>query len=104
MEELKRRSPVSFKPKPVKTENRNNWTVVLEYEAQGDGPHLIDLSHRAKWDVQDSKLAKMKPWGVKIPKKPGQCAFKNGILINRMNRTQASVWHLMGERLKAPEG
>lgn len=104
MTSYQRLSPVSFPASPVKTENRDNWTVVLEYEGEGGGPWLIDLSHRAKWDLQDGKIAKIKPWGIAVPEKPGQCIVENGILINRMNRTQASIWHLSGDSLQAPDG
>ena len=98
-----RLSPVSFPANPVKTENRDNWTVVLEYEGEGDGPWLIDLSHKAKWDLQDGKIAQIKPWGIAVPEKPGQCILENGVLINRMNRTQASIWHLTGDDFAAPD-
>ncbi len=30
--------------------------------------------------------------------------MEKGFLINRMNRTQASVWHLTGEQPDAPDG
>ena len=96
-------SPVLFPASPVKTENRDNWTVVLEYENEGSGPWLIDLSHRAKWDLQDGKIEEIKPWGIAVPDKPGQCTLENGVLINRMNRTQASIWHLAGNDLVAPD-
>ena len=39
----------------------------------------------------------MKPAGVAVPDAPGACRLQGGILINRMNRTQAAVWHLEGE-------
>jgi len=99
-----RLSPVSFPANPVKTENRDKWTVVLEYNGEGNGPWLIDLSHRAKWDLQDDKIVQIKPWGIAIPEKPGQCLLENGVLINRMNRTQASIWHLSGDRLQPSDG
>lgn len=104
MTSYQRLSPVSFSASPEKTEKRDNWTVVLEYKGEGDGPWLIDLSHRAKWDLQDGKIAEIKPWGIAVPEKPGQCIIENGLLINRMNRTQASIWHLSGDRLQPPDG
>jgi glycine cleavage system aminomethyltransferase T len=52
----------------------------------------------------DGKIAKIKPWEITIPEKPGQCLLENGVLINRMNRTQASIWHLSGDRLQPPDG
>ncbi len=97
METNQRHSPVSFLSEPDQTEMRDGWKVVLKYKNEGTGPCLIDLSHRKRLDVQDSNLSKFQPGGVTIPETPGQCAFQNGILINRMNRTQAAVWHLLGD-------
>ena len=90
-------SPVSFLSEPDQTEMRDGWKVVLRYKDEGTGPFLIDLSHRKRWDVQDSDLSKIQLGGVTIPENPGQCAFQAGLLINRMNRTQAAVWHLLGD-------
>ena len=98
-----RRSPVIFNIPAVQTEERNNWEVVLEFEDQGDGPWLIDLSHRTRWDLQVQEIDNFHPWGLKIPETPGRCAYENGVLINRMNRTQASLWHLAGERPDPPD-
>ncbi|UCF91046.1 MAG: sarcosine oxidase subunit gamma SoxG [Desulfobacterales bacterium] len=100
--EIWRRSPVSFDRRPAQTETRDNWMVVLKYEDESEGPYLIDLSPRTRWDVQDSHLAEIRPGGVPIPDKPGQCTFQKGILVNRMNRTQAAVWHLTGETPEPP--
>lgn len=102
--EIKRQSPVSFPGKPLKTEMRDHWSVVLEYEAEGAGPYLFDLSHLARWDLQDADLLSFQPLGVNVPDTPGQCIFENGVLVNRMNRTQASIWHLDGENTAAPDG
>jgi len=104
MENIIRRSPVSFDAQAAKTEMRDNWTVVLEYDAEETGPYVVDLSHRSRWDLQDGEIAKVQPWGIHIPDAPGQCLLDNGILINRMNRTQASIWHLTGERPDDLEG
>jgi len=104
MENIIRRSPVSFDARPAKTETRDNWTVVLEYDAEETGPYVTDLSHRTRWDLQDGDIAKVQTWGLHIPDAPGQCIFDNGILINRMNRTQASIWHLTGEKPDDPAG
>ncbi|MGD9050425.1 MAG: sarcosine oxidase subunit gamma SoxG [Desulfobacterales bacterium] len=101
--EIKRQSPVAFPEKPLKTELRDHWTVVLEYEAQGEGPWLVDLSHRMRWDLQDSDISRHRPWGANIPDTPGRCVFENGVLINRMNQTQASIWHLSGENRSLPD-
>jgi hypothetical protein len=100
---VRRHSPVVFPAEPKKTEERDGWTVVLEYEEEGTGPHLIDLSHRSRWDVQDTDLSNITPWDIHIPEKPGTSVYDKGILINRMNRTQASIWHLSGILQNPPE-
>jgi len=100
---VRRHSPVVFPAEPVKTEERDGWTVVLKYEEEGPGPHLIDLSHRSKWDVQGVDFSNSSPWKIKYPEKPGTCVYDKGILINRLNRTQASVWHLSGMLQNPPE-
>ena len=97
MIEIERISPVIFKSTPVKTERRNNWNVVLEYSAEGDGPYLIDLSHKPRFDLQDSDLAAKTPFGIELPETPGSSILENGILANRMNRTQVSLYNLGGE-------
>ena len=102
MLEIKRHSPVAFEANPARTENRDNWTVVLEYDNEGDGPYVMDLSHLPRWDVQDSALGAMVPAGMAIPGTYGRCALENGILINRMNRTQAAVWHLLPQSAPLP--
>jgi hypothetical protein len=103
-ENIIRRSPVAFDGTPAQTEMRDSWNVVLEYENQGDGPWVIDLSHRARWDLQDREIDAIQPWGLTIPAAPGRCSYGNGVLVNRMNRTQSSLWHLAGEQPESPEG
>lgn len=96
MIKMQRVSPVVFKSTPVKTEQRDNWEVVLEYSGEGDGPYLIDLSHKPRFDLQDSNLAEKKPFGINLPNIPGSSVLKNGALVNRMNRTQVSLYNLDG--------
>jgi hypothetical protein len=103
-EKIIRRSPVTFESPAARTEERDNWTVVLEFENQGPGPWIIDLSHRPRWYLQERAIDGIQPWGASVPDTPGRCIFANGILINRMNRTQASLWHLKGDRPNTPEG
>jgi len=103
MVNIVRQSAVSFDAAPAKTEARDNWSVVLEYEDEGAGPYVVDLSHRSRWDLQDAEIGGIQSLGIRIPDKPGQCVFENGFLINRMNRTQASVWHLSGETPAFPD-
>ena len=97
MIEIESISPVVFKSTPVKTERRGNWNVVMEYSAEGDGPYLIDLSHKPRFDLQDSDLSSKTPFGIELPKTPGSSVLKKGILANRMNGTQVSLYNLDGE-------
>ena len=94
MKTMKRVSPITFNSPVRSTEERSGWEVVIAYEGQAGGPVLVDLSHRAKWDLQDSNLDSRKPWGLTVPPNPGDSLFQKGLLVNRMNRTQASIWHL----------
>ena len=103
-ENIIRRSPVTVDSTPAQTEVRDGWNVILEYENQGDGPWVVDLSHRARWDLQDREIDAIQPWGLNIPAAPGRCLYGNGVLINRMNRTQSSLWHLSDAKPDSPEG
>ena len=91
-----RRSPVSFGARPAATESRDGWTVVLRYEGEGDhpGPFLVDLSHRPRWDHQDSRVATHRPMGLPVPERFGGVGVHGRLVINRMNRTQVAIWHL----------
>jgi len=95
-----RRSPVRFDAAPARTESRAGWNVVLDYEsdrAPADALRqacLIDLSHRARWDVQHRDIRTVQPFGIDVPRTPGDVAIRDGLMINRMNGTQASIWHV----------
>jgi hypothetical protein len=95
MTSIERRSPVQFKGRITKSEVRDNWTVALAYADEGQGPFLVDLSHITRWDLQNKSLSQFKPLGKEIPAVPGACRLQDGTLINRMNRTQAAIWHLL---------
>ena len=101
-----RRSPVAFDARPVTTETRGHWHVVLEYvnegENRGKAPWVVDLSHCTRWDVQDGALGKLAPAGVAVPEAPGRCRLSGRVMVNRMNRTQAAVWHLSGRAADLP--
>jgi len=103
MAEIQRQSPVRFKVSPLKTEVRENWIVALEYDEEGQGPWLVDLAHKSRWDLQDSKIGEQTPCGLTVPAAPGECTFSNNTLINRMNRTQASIYHLGGAASAMPD-
>ena len=101
MQSIQRLSPVQL-GLPRTTETRNNWTIALSYDDEGQGPFLVDLCHKTRWDLQDKELNTLSPLGLEIPGAPGACGLKNGILINRMNRTQAAIWHLNAESPELP--
>ncbi len=92
-----------FPQEAKQVEKQGHWAVVMEYASEGEGPWIIDLSHRPRWDLQDSDLSRFKPFEIDIPGKPGQCRLENNVLANRMNRTQVSLWQLTGDRLETPE-
>jgi hypothetical protein len=102
MTRIERRSPVQFHSEIKKSEVRDCWTVVLAYADEGRGPFLVDLSHAPRWDLQDRNIAQMTPLGKQVPEAPGQCLFQDGVLVNRMNRTQAAIWHLFGSAPELP--
>ena len=91
-----RRSPVSFGATPAATESRDGWTVTLRYESEDGhpGPFLVDLSHRPRWDYQDSRVATHRPMGLPVPERFGGVGVHDPLVINRMNRTQVAIWHL----------
>ena len=94
MAEINRQSPVHFKVSPLKAEVRDNWTVALEYDDEGQGPWLVDLSHKSRWDLQDNHIGGQHPCNQAVPDTPGECTLADNTLTNRMNRTQASIYHL----------
>ena len=89
-----RRSPVLVPVTPLEMERRDGWDVVLEYEGERDGPWLVDLSHRSRWDVQDRAVGEARPFEQAVPEAWGGVHEGAGLLVNRMNRTQASIWHI----------
>ncbi len=103
MIEINRQSPVRFTQSPVKTERRANWTVALEYDGEADGPWLVDLAHKSRWDLQDRDVGRYAPCDLEVPDTPGACAFDGRTLVNRMNRTQASVFHLGAAAPEMPD-
>jgi hypothetical protein len=102
MQDIIRKSPVTFDKEPASAENRAGWRVALSY-GEGQGTKLIDLSHCQKWDLQDGELGKFQPFGVEVPEEYGKCAFENRVMINRMNRTQCAVWNLGDAELDQPD-
>jgi hypothetical protein len=88
-----RRSPVVFDVSPSREEKRDHWTVALEYPGEGEGPWITDLCHKTRWDVQDGDLLSLASETLPIPEAYGRVALSQEMSVNRMNRTQAAVWH-----------
>jgi hypothetical protein len=103
MAEIKRQSPVRFTVSPIKTKVHDNWTVALKYDKEGQGPWLVDLAHKIRWDLQSNKVSELTPGNLAAPAVPGACTFADGTLVNRMNRTQASIYHLGGAAPPMPD-
>jgi glycine cleavage system aminomethyltransferase T len=93
MESLKRYSPIALPGHTTRTELRNGWEVVLEYEDEGIGPSLVDLSHIGKWDVQGEDLPSLQPAGLAIPKDSEQCLLTGDFLLNLIKWNWATIWH-----------
>jgi hypothetical protein len=100
---IRRYSPVSFEKKAIQTEQRGDWEIVLKYEDEDNGPYLVDMSHIAKWDIQDERIARFQPMGIIIPEAPGACIYDKGILISRLNQTQAVACHPVGNDSVLPD-
>lgn len=103
MDQILRRSPVLFRAKPKKILQKNRFQVVLEFENEDGNNHVMDLSHICKWDVQSSDLSNHSPMGIDIPGQILGCRLENQVLISRMNRTQASIWHLSSQAPPLPD-
>jgi hypothetical protein len=86
-----------FPARPLQTDLRNHWEVALSLDEEGPGPWLVDLCHQPRWDLQDGRVGDMQPGGLAVPEAPGACRLENQLLINRMNGTQAALWHLGSE-------
>jgi len=91
---MQRQSPAFFPQKPVKTRRQDDWVIAEAYPDEGAGPWLVDLCHSPRWDLQDGRLDDFRPTGCEMPTAPGDCRWAARVLVNRMNRTQAAVWHL----------
>jgi glycine cleavage system aminomethyltransferase T len=97
MESLRRYSPVKFEGAQARTRVRNGWEVVLEYEKEGTGPFLVDLSHIGKWDVQGEDLPSLRPAGLAIPEDSRQCLLTGDFLLNLIKWNWATIWHFSEE-------
>lgn len=100
---IRRRSPVVFDVRPSRQEERNHWSVALEYPEEGEGPWITDLSHKTRWDVQDTDLASLSFDTLPIPEEYGQVSLSPAMAVNRMNRTQAAIWHFVDQPGPLPQ-
>lgn len=96
METLHRHSPIALPGNPSGIESRQNWQVVLEYEQEGDGPWLVDLSHLPKWDLQGENLERLTPGGLAMPEQTLDCTYEDSLLITRVKSNWAMIWDLSG--------
>jgi len=103
MTEIKRESPVRFNVSPKHSEVRDDWAVALEYDDEGQGPWLVDLAHKTRWDLQDSAIGDLTVGELDVPADPGACTLADDTLVNRMNRTQASIYHLGASAPELPD-
>ena len=103
MTKTHRYSPVTFESSVKESEVRDNWKIVLAYQDEGSGPWLVDLGHKTRWDLQDSQIDDPSQSGLSVPPSPGTCFLTENRLINRMNRTQAAIWHLGVEEITTPD-
>lgn len=99
---FQRRSPIEFDEIPTETDERDGFQVVLRYDHEGGGPYLIDLSHRAKWSIQDMQLSRIHPCRMTLPEAPNTCRLQNGFLLLRLTESHAGLWHLFGPTLEIP--
>ena len=101
-----RTSPIVFRQKPLNLVYRKGWPVVQAYEGEGNSPHVIDVSHAIKLDVQDPALKDIRPLGLEIPPEAGQSAVytERNLIINRLNAAQAVIWQLNPDTAIIPEG
>lgn len=97
MDDCIRQTPVTLPVRPVRSEERRGFRIVLEYEGEGregQGPCLVDLSHRPKWDLQARNPGPLQPWGCRVPDATGISCLSGGWLVSRQRIDQAAFWHL----------
>lgn len=89
-----RRSPVKFPAQAEETAVHGGFRIVRSFLAEGDGPHLVDLSHLTKWDLQSRAIRDIPVATAGVPAEPGRSLIKDGIVVNRLSATQASIWDI----------
>lgn len=88
----------------LRKESRNGWEIVTQYENEGDGPWLIDLSHAQKLDYYHFSLSQDCPLDIPLPEKPGECRIQGRRISARLNRQQAVILNLSRSPISFIEG
>ncbi len=100
---LKKVSPVSLPGNIAKSEERNGYTVVLKYQYENDnGPWIIDLCHRPKYDFQCNGENSGTP-GLALPTAPGNALIEKGWLVSALGTSQFSLIHIGLEEYMLPD-
>ncbi len=94
MKEIRRQSAVQFEAEAAKEKTLDDWKIVLQYRDEGQGPWLVDLAHKRRFDLQENDIGRRTLGDIPMPATPGDSRYHNGILVNRMNATQASIYCL----------
>lgn len=95
MKTIIRRSSAVLPARPLKTEIRTGWEVVLQYEKESEhAPSLVDLSHRSKWSVQGKDLGAVLGGTFPLPDAPGYGLWKDGVFVGRVGFKQVFLWDL----------
>jgi hypothetical protein len=100
---MERHSPVHLPGKAAKTKMRDHWPVILEYDDEGPGPWVADLSHCRRWDIQGPDLSAALPSGFLLPDSPGRVILHAKGLTGRTGQRQVFLW-LFDDKATAPTG
>lgn len=104
MTTLKRISPAELPGNIAKSEERDGYTVALKYQQENEnGPWLIDLCHRPKYDYQCNGKEPGTPSGFSLPKTPGNAKIKDGWLISAIGTSQFSLIHIGKGECTSPD-
>ena len=93
MTRIKRLSPVAFAPQAAQRTTRNLWEIVQSYAGENPDFALVDLSHAAKWELQDNPATLETGHGLPVPTDPGQVVFAGDSAICRQTGTRVLVWN-----------
>jgi hypothetical protein len=77
---------------------------IREKRSQKNPLQLEDLSHCQKWILQDKEILRFNPFGMPVPEYPGVCIIKSGVLVCRMNSSEALILQIENDAVKVPKG